>query len=321
MDVETEGGREMKKMMGVNTPVVTPMHPDQSVDYAGLERLCGFLIEKGVHGLYPNGSAGEMGLLTADERKKVLERCVKAAAGRVSVYAMVGAITTAETIELARHAEACGADGVGVVTPWYFRLDADELAAHFLAVAKSVSPDFPVYLYGIPQYAVNDITPALASRVADGAENVVGIKYSYPDLKRMIQFMDLRGGRFSLIAGADELFYPALACGGEGTISGNSNLIPEHFVAIYGAFLAGNHELAKALQRKTNLLCERISGCNNIARYKDGLVRRGVIDCAAVRGPLRMLTDDERAKFHADLDRLAYLDSTSLYTNPKYYFV
>ena len=286
------------------------MNPDQSIDYAGLEELCGFLIEKGVHGLYPNGSAGEMGLLSAGERKKVLETCVRAADGRVSVYSMVGAITTAETVELARHAEACGADGIGVVTPWYFRLDADELAAHFIAVAKSVSPGFPVYLYGIPQFAVNDITPALAERIASGAENVIGIKYSYPDLPRMIQFMNVRGGRFSLIAGADELFYPALACGGVGTISGNSNLIPEHFAAIYGAFLAGNHELAKALQRKTNLLCERISGSNNIARYKAGLVRRGVIACAAVRSPLRTLTDGERSKFFADLDRLAYTDPT-----------
>jgi dihydrodipicolinate synthase/N-acetylneuraminate lyase len=86
----------MKKMVGVNTPVVTPMNEDQSIDFAGLERLCEFLIEKGVQGLYPNGSAGEMGLLTTDERKKVLETCVKAAAGRVSVYSMVGAITTAD---------------------------------------------------------------------------------------------------------------------------------------------------------------------------------------------------------------------------------
>lgn len=302
----------MKKMVGVNTPVVTPMSEDQSIDFTGLERLCGFLIEKGVHGLYPNGSAGEMGLMTTGERKRVLETCVKAAAGRVNVFSMVGAITTAETVELARHAQACGADGIGVVTPWYFRLDADELAAHFIAVAKSVSPGFPVYLYGIPQFAVNDITPALAERVAGGAENVLGIKYSYPNLPRMIQFMNVRGGRFSLIAGADELFYPALACGGEGTISGNSNLIPEHFVAIYGAFRAGNHELAKALQRKANLLCERISGANNIAHYKEGLVRRGVIGCAAVRSPLRTLTDDERASFYADLDRLAYMDPAAL---------
>lgn len=302
----------MKKMVGVNTPVVTPMNEDRSIDFAGLERLCAFLIDQGVHGLYPNGSAGEMALLTTDERKKVLETCVKAAAGRVRVFSMVGAITTAETTELARHAEKSGADGIGVVTPWYFRLDEDELAAHFIAVAKSVSPDFPVYLYGIPQYAVNDITPSLAERIALGAENVLGIKYSYPNLPRMIQFMNVQSGRFALIAGADELFYPALALGGEGTISGNSNLIPEHFVAIHNAFQAGNHDLAKALQRKTNLLCERISGANGIARYKDGLVRRGVIRCAAVRGPLRMLTMDEREKFYADLDRLAYLDPTAL---------
>lgn len=300
----------MKKMFGVNTPISAPMTEDQKLDFESLESLCEFLIGTGVHGLYPNGSTGEMGYLSCEERKKVLEVCVKKAAGRVNVFSMVGAMTTAETIALARHAEAVGADGVGIVTPYYFKLDADELTEHFVRVAKSVSRNFPVYLYGIPQLAVNDITPQLAQRVADRAENVVGIKYSYPDMPRLIKFMNVNGGRFSVLAGPDDLFYPTLALGGDGTISGNSNVIPEHFVAIYNAFKAGNHELAKKLQRKTNRLIDFISGPNNMARYKEGLKRRGVIGTATVRSPLRALTDAEREEYFAAIDRLAYLDVT-----------
>lgn len=300
----------MKKMVGVNTPVCAPMTEDQKIDYESLANLCEWLIQKGVHGLYPNGSTGEMAYLSTDERKKILEVCVKTAAGRVSVFSMVGATSTAETIELAQHAQACGADGIGVVTPYYFKLDADELTEHFVRVAKSVSPDFPVYLYGIPQLAVNDITPELAQRIANAAENVIGIKYSYPDMPRLMKFMGVNSGRFSVLAGPDDLFYPTLATGGDGTISGNSNVIPEHFVAIYYAFLAGDHNLAKALQRKTNRLIDYISGPNNIARYKEGLKRRGVIRCAAVRSPLRPLTDRERAEYFEALDRLAYTEVT-----------
>lgn len=296
----------MKKMFGVNTPICAPMTADQRIDYESLVSLCEFLIEKGVHGLYPNGSTGEMGYLSTEERKKILEVCVKTAAGRVNVFSMVGAMSTAETIELAQHAQACGADGVGVVTPYYFKLDADELTEHFVRVAKSVSPDFPIYLYGIPQLAVNDITPALAQRIADGAENVVGIKYSYPDMPRLMKFMNINDGRFSVLAGPDDLFYPTLATGGDGTISGNSNVIPEYFVAIYNAFMAGNHSLAKNLQRKTNRLIDFISGPNNMARYKEGLKRRGVIQCAAVRSPLRALTDKERFEYFEAIDRLGY---------------
>lgn len=95
----------MKKFYGVVTPLSTPMCADENVDYDSLESLCHFLIEKGINGLYPNGTTGEVIYLTADERKKILEHVVKAAAGRAVVFSMVGAATTAETIELAQHAE------------------------------------------------------------------------------------------------------------------------------------------------------------------------------------------------------------------------
>ncbi len=98
----------MKKFYGVVTPLSTPMCADENVDYDSLESLCHFLIEKGINGLYPNGTTGEVIYLTADERKKILEHVVKAAAGRAVVFSMVGAATTAETIELAQHAEKGG---------------------------------------------------------------------------------------------------------------------------------------------------------------------------------------------------------------------
>ena len=107
------------------------MCADENVDYDSLESLCHFLIEKGINGLYPNGTTGEVIYLTADERKKILEHVVKAAAGRAVVFSMVGAATTAETIELAQHAEKAGADGIGVVTPYYHKLSDDQLFAHY----------------------------------------------------------------------------------------------------------------------------------------------------------------------------------------------
>ena len=302
----------MKKMFGVNPPVVAPMTENQQIDLAGLEALCNYLIGHGVHGLYPNGSTGEMAYLTTDERKAVLEACVKAAAGRVGVFSMVGAPTTRETVELAQHAEAAGADGVGVVTPYYFKLDEEELLNHFLTVANSVSKNFPIYLYGIPQLAVNDITAALAAKVAERAANVVGIKYSYPDMPRLSKFMDVRGGDFSVLAGPDDLFFLTMCAGGDGTISGNANCIPEHFVKIYDAFKAGDYKLAERVQRKTNKLIDIISGPNNIARYKTLLKHRGVIACDQVRGPLRRLHEAEAKALIESCERMNYLDPAAL---------
>ena len=302
----------MKKMFGVNVPISAPMTEDQRIDCASLENLCEFLIEKGVHGLYPNGSTGEMAYLSAEERKQVLECCVKANKGRVQVFSMVGAPTTEETIDLARHAASCGADGVGIVTPYYFKLDERELIGHFTAIARSVPADFPIYLYGIPQLAVNDITPALAAKIAEAAPNVVGIKYSYPDMPRLMKFMNINDNQFSVLAGPDDLFFVTLCAGGDGTISGNANVVPEHFVAIYDAFKAGKYTLARELQRKTNKMIDVISGPNNMARYKAALKHRGVIASDQMRSPLRRLDAEEKAGLIGAIEAMNYTDVSKL---------
>lgn len=300
----------MKKMYGVNTPLSCPMTKGGEVDYQSLRNLCNYLIEKGVHGLYPNGSTGEMCYLTLEERKKILECVVDAAQGRVNVFSMVGANTTRDTVELAQHAEKAGADGIGVVTPYYFKLSEEELVEYFAEVAGNVSVDFPVYLYGIPQLAVNDITPAMAEKIVRRCPNVIGIKYSYPDMPRMLSFMEVNDRSFSVLSGPDDLFYAILASGGDGVISGNSNVIPEHYVAIYDAFMAGNYKLAARIQAKVNRLIAHISGPNHMARYKVGLRHRGIIEDAAMRRPLCELTPVEEANFISTIEAMDYLDPT-----------
>ena len=277
----------MKKFYGVVTPLSTPMCADENVDYDSLESLCHFLIEKGINGLYPNGTTGEVIYLTA----------------------MVGAATTAETIELAQHAEKAGADGIGVVTPYYHKLSDDQLFAHYKKVSESVASDFPIYLYAIPQLAANDISVSLAERIANECPNVIGIKYSYPDMPRMLKFLNVRGGDFSVVTGPDDLFYCLLASGGDGTISGNSNVIPECYAAVYSAFLRGDYIAAAKLQDRVIRLNAVLSGPNSLACYKAGLVRRGVIAHRTLRSPLTELAPAEE---EALLARLEEMD----YTNP-----
>jgi 4-hydroxy-tetrahydrodipicolinate synthase len=300
----------LKKFIGVNTPISCPMKKNQQLDYESLERLCLYLIQKGVNGIYPCGSTGEMAYLTLEERKKTLETVIKIVAGKINVFSMVGANTTGDTIELARHAEKSGADGIGVVTPYYFKLDNIELEDYFVRIAKSVSEDFPIYLYAIPQFAVNDITPQLAERIANKSRNIIGIKYSYPDMPRLIKFMNVLDGKFSVVCGPDELFLSTLCSGGDGTISGTSNVIPEHFVSIYNAYKMGDYEMAKKMQIKTNKLVSVISGPNSLARYKTALVYRGVIKNDTVRSPLRSLTMREKREFIQTIEEMDF-------TNPR----
>ena len=143
----------MQKLYGVVVPIVTPLTNSDSIDTESIKKLVDHCIENGVECLYPCGTTGEMMYLTPEERKLVAETVVNHTAGRVPVFVQVGAWNQKDTVELAQHAAAIGADGIGVVTPVFFKLSDRGLIDFYKTVAGSVPADFPVYLYGIPQNA------------------------------------------------------------------------------------------------------------------------------------------------------------------------
>ena len=270
----------MKRMYGVVIPMVTPLTEDDHVDVLSLQRLTDFLIDKGVDCLYPCGTTGEMAYLTDDERILVVETVVRQAAGRVPVFAQVGAANTSSTIRLAQHAAACGAD--------------------------SVPADFPIYMYGIPQNAVNDITPALAERVAQACPNVVGVKYSYPDMTRLQQLMTVRNGEFDVLVGPDHLYEAVVAVGGKGVISGNAMIVSEHYVAVREAMARNDWASATRLQRKTNVLNAILCAKNNIGCYKAILKQWGIIETARMRKPMEEVSAEDTAALMKALEEAEY---------------
>lgn len=173
----------MNKLHGIVAAMVTPYDAHAHIDLATLDRLTDFLVAAGIHCLYPLGTTGEMHLLSVEERKRVAEAVIARNAGRATVYIHVAAMTLADSMTLARHAHAAGADGIAVVTPSYFGVTDREMEEWFVAIAGSVPADYPVYLYNIPQLAVNDLTPAVIERVVARCPNVVGIKRLEPILQ------------------------------------------------------------------------------------------------------------------------------------------
>lgn len=299
----------MKKLYGVVVPVITPLDQEDKVDTKALADLCEFLIGKGIHCLYPCGTTGEMMNLSVEERKLVTETVVKTAAGRVLVFAQVGAMNLKDTVELAKHAESIGADGLGVVTPGFFKQSDAALEEYYVKVAESV-PNMPIYLYAIPQCAVNDITPALAAKIAARAKNVIGIKYSFPNMSRIQEFMDINNGTFSVLCGPDELFYVTMCAGGDGTVSGTAMVIPDHYVGIYNKYKQGDHEGAKMLQRKTNHVANILNSSNNIAHYKVALKKLYNIDGGKMRSPGADISEEETVKMMEALNSNDNLDAT-----------
>lgn len=298
----------MKKLYGVTVPMVTPLTNDDKIDRPGLERLTDYLIDKKIQCLYPVGTTGEMMYLSLDERKEVAEIVTARAAGRAVVYIQAGAWNLADTIELAKHAVKIGADGIGVMTPVFFKLTEEEVIDYYKAVSASVPEQFPIYLYGIPQLAVNDITPATAGKIIAACPNVIGIKYSFNNMSRIQEFMTLKEGTFSVLCGPDELFAVTCFAGGDGTVSGNANVIPEYYESLWEAIQEEDIEKATKLQREINVLNKALSCTQNIARYKTVLKNRGIIAQTKMRAPLEELDGELERAMMETLERLHYTE-------------
>lgn len=296
----------MQKLFGTVVPIITPLTDDDKIDVQSTKNLVDHCINNGLQCLYPCGTTGEMMYLTVEERKLVAETVVKHTNKRVPVFVQVGAWNLADTIELARHAVAIGADGIGVVTPVFYKLSSQGLVDFYEAVSKAVPQDFPVYLYSIPQNAVNDIEPATAEAIAEKCPNVIGIKYSYPDFTKLQQFMPIRNGNFSVLVGPDHLFEALCAVGGDGTVSGNAMCVPEHYAKVWEAVQAKDYDLATKYQRRTNILNAVMCAINNIAAYKVILKDEGVIATTRMRRPMENLTPEQEKRLLAKLKELKY---------------
>ncbi len=288
---------------GVICPILTPFDSQGRIDFTALRRLVDFLVEHGVDGLLPGGTTGEGMLLNSEERKQLVEVVVDQAAGRVKVLAHTGSITTAETVELSRHARASGADGVSVITPYFYFIDEQALFAHYLAVANAV-PDLPLSLYCYPGNARHEISPGLLRRLCAAAPNIVAIKSSSPDLIRFQEYVQASGEGFNPLCGVDALALPALSIGAKGQVSGNANVFPEIFRRLYDAYAAG--DMAECRQQQATINRIRAIFHDNLAWFKAAMDLRG-IPVGPPRPPLRDLTPHERAELEAGLNRSGLL--------------
>lgn len=274
----------MKKLYGVTTAMITPMHENGDINTEGTEQLTDFLIEKGVDCLYPLGTTGEMLKLSLAERKEIAETVIRTANKRVTTFIHVGAMNTEDTLELAQHAYESGADGIGVVTPIFFSANDKEIEQFYATIAEALPSNFPIYLYSIPQLTGNELSVAVVKRLADKYENIVGIKYSYPDFLMLKEYVKVRSGAFSVLTGADALFVPALAMGCDGVVSGVSGVYPEPFVAINKAYIENNLELARNYQLQADEIIQILKAGANMSYFKQALNDRG-IEAGSVKAP------------------------------------
>ena len=235
---------------GSITALVTPFAAGR-FDEGAYRALVDWQIINGTHGLAPVGTTGESPTLSHAEHKQVVEVCVAEARGRVPVLAGAGSNNTQEAIDLARHAEKVGADGVLVVAPYYNKPSQEGLYRHFKAINDAIG--IPIILYNIPPRSVVDISVDTMKRLFE-LKNIAGVKDVTGNVARTALQRDALGADFIQLSGEDMTALAVLAHGGDGCISVTSNVAPRLCADFQEAGLKGDFKTALAIQDRLTRL-------------------------------------------------------------------
>jgi 4-hydroxy-tetrahydrodipicolinate synthase len=230
--------------------LVTPFDEAGAVDETAFRNFVEWQISEGSHGLVPVGTTGESPTLSHDEHKRVVELCVEVANGRVPVIAGAGSNNTHEAIDLARHAEAAGADAVLVVTPYYNKPNQRGLYAHYAEIARAIS--LPIFIYNIPGRSVIDMSVETMASLAADFSNIVGTKDATAKMDRVSDQRRFCGTDFIQLSGEDATALGFNAHGGVGCISVTANVAPRLCAEFQMAMLEGDY--ARALDHQDRLM-------------------------------------------------------------------
>ena len=231
---------------GSFTALVTPFK-NGSVDEKAFRDIVDWQISEGTNGLVPVGTTGESPTLSHDEHKQVVEWCVDQADGRVPVIAGSGSNSTAEAIELSRHAEEAGADAVLIVTPYYNKPTQEGLYQHYKAINDAIG--IPIIIYNIPGRSIVDMSVETMARLYE-LKNIAGVKDATANMARVSQQRAAMGPDFNQLSGEDITALGFMVHGGHGCISVTSNVAPRLCAEFQAACLKGNFAAALKLQDK-----------------------------------------------------------------------
>ena len=291
-----------EKFKGVFTALVTPFTGGR-VDFDAYEALIKDQLNAGVAGLVPVGTTGEAATLNKDEVAEIIRRTVALANGRAFVLAGTGSNSTDKTVEMTKLAEACGADGCLVVTPYYNKPSQAGLVEHYAAVAGATR--LPIMLYSVPGRCGVEIAPETAAKIARKFFNVIGIKEAGGRCERVTELRLACGHDFIIHSGDDALTLPFLTLGAGGVTSVVANYAPAEMVALVEAWRRGDRAEALRLHDRLFDLARAMFTVGNPVPIKTALAIQGRIECA-FRKPLVPMTAKQRQGLVVSLERFSH---------------
>lgn len=293
---------------GIVTALVTPFRNDESIDFERWESVIEHLIACGIDGLFAVGTGGEFYAMTEAERRDAMRFVIRKVNGRVPVYAHVGAITTRESVALARHAEEEGADYLVAVTPYYVRPTDDEIVRHFQEICAAVK--LPIFAYNIPARTGVTLTPPVVRRIVESRPNFIGLKDSSGKLEQVRDWLALG---ICVFMGSDNLIYPALEQGCAGAVAACSNVAPKLFVQLFQAWKNGDFSEAERLQGLAAELrgALRLTAAHPLIKEAMAL---GGLPAGVPRRPAGLISDQELAGLRSIIEKLRENDLLPAYT-------
>jgi hypothetical protein len=287
---------DTKKFQGVFPAFYACYDADGEISPSAVRALTEYLISKHVQGVYVGGSSGECIYQSVAERKTVLENVVAAAAGRLVIIAHVACNNTADSCELAAHAESLGVDAIAAIPPIYFHLPEHAIAQYWNDISAA-APHTPFIIYNIPQLAGTALTISLLREMKKN-KNVIGVKNSSMPVQDIQMFHD---EGLIVFNGPDEQFISGLTIGAVGGIGGTYAAMPELFLKARTELLQGNIALAAAIQNDIcRIIYKLCSGHGNMyAIIKAVLRKQGGPDIGSVRKPLAPAVPADEAVIEA----------------------
>lgn len=286
--------RNLEKYKGVIPAFYACYDQNGEISPEGVQALTKYFIEKGVKGVYVNGSSGECIYQSVQDRKIVLENVMKAAKGKLTVIAHVACNNTKDSMELAAHAESLGVDAIAAIPPIYFHLPEYAIAQYWNDIS-SAAPNTDFVIYNIPQLAGVALTQSLFAEMRKNPK-VIGVKNSSMPVQDIQMFKQAAGEDYIIFNGPDEQFISGRVIGAEGAIGGTYGVMPELFLKMDELIRAGKMEQARKIQYDVDAIIYKMCSAhgNMYGVIKAILKQNENLDLGGVRKPLAGLTQEDQ---------------------------
>ncbi|HRO76284.1 MAG TPA: 4-hydroxy-tetrahydrodipicolinate synthase [Crocinitomicaceae bacterium] len=289
----------MSNFRGTGVALVTPFNSDLSIDFNGLKKLVQLQLDNGIDFLVVQGTTGESPVLSADEKRQVLDTVLEVNNGKLPVVYGVGGNNTVEVAKAVK-AVSSGVDGILSVSPYYNKPIQEGIYQHYKHVAENT--DLPIILYNVPGRTGSNVLAETTLRLAE-IKNIVAMKEASGNLEQIMEIIRNKPSDFDVLSGDDALTLPMIAAGAVGVISVVGQAFPKEFTAMVNASLANDYETARKFHYELLHITKLFFAEGNPGGVKVTLEHRGILDYV-MRLPLVPVSDKLHNEIIAETKRI-----------------